>query len=256
MPANEAPAHYYFRLLQRELPNESGAPLTTPLMEDFGIDNVGGFFSDVAKRVRESFDVDPNTPHLPGFEPAQPTPEQIAQKERRAVASARSRRGADTLLRLMLSTYEVDNLRSTYRHNKTQEFIPIEPDDTPNSLYLRSLDPIDRLFEAARIKRIVPSAHTRRLGEQAIRTGYDNRDPRFVLPLIVVTGNNTERERRLWLRQLETITEGLRYVPSKAMQEFVLYAASRPEAYIRKPDLLSEVTGLNRKRTSKFRRPA
>ena len=80
MPAGEAPANYYLRLLDRRLPNEQGEPLTTPLMGDFRVDNISGYFSDIAKRVRLAYEIDETAPHLPGLEPLPPTPEEIAKK--------------------------------------------------------------------------------------------------------------------------------------------------------------------------------
>lgn len=253
MPAGESDVHYYLRNLNHALPNSEGAPLATPNLNDLTLRSDIAFFRDIAERVRLSCSPNLDAPALPGLE-REISDEEIARKQRGALAAARTNRGAGAVMQVMVATYNEDTARSLYRFQKKDDFIPIDPDDTPDSLYARSRDYVEDIFTAAAIARVVPSAYTRSRAEKELLTRFDDRDSEVVLPLATAAARNNARLRGVWLGQLERISEGLRYINAPTRKEFDDYVNSRPAEYTATPDLYKLIADIHRKNTGKYRR--
>jgi hypothetical protein len=256
MPARESDAHYYLRRLECVLPSSVGDPLIPPVINDLSIRSDYGFFNDVAERVKAAYELNPDEPTLPGLEPNPIDPRELAEKQRRAVAAARSRKSADALLQIMVTTFNEDTARSTYRYLKLGDFIPVNPDDTPDSLFVRSADYVEDIFVAVALRRVVPSSHTRDKGERVLRAAFAARESETVLPLTTYAARNNARLRGVWLAQLELTSQGLRFIPSAARIEFNEYMNSRPLTYLEKPNLHSLIAGLHRRNTGRHARSA
>ena len=253
MPAGESDAHYYLRSIHNALPSSEGVPLTTPNLNDLTLSSDIAFFKDIAERVRLSCTPNPDTPALPGME-RQVSDDEIAKKQRGALAAARVDRGAGAIMQVMITTYNEDTSRSLYRLQKNGMFIPVDTDYTTDSIYNRSRDYIEDIFTAAAIARVVPSAYTRRRAEKELLARFDDRDSAVVLPLATAAARNNSRLRGVWLNQLERISEGLRYINVPTRNEFDAYLDSRPKEYVFTPDLYKIIADMHRKNTGKYRR--
>lgn len=252
MPAGITDANYYVHQLEARLPNGNfGEPLTTPLLNDFTIVSDRAFFTDVAKRIKLAYEIDPNTPTLPGLEPERPTEEELALKQQRGVAASRSRKGAGAVMMVMVATFNEDTARSTYRYQATGNLVPVDPEDAPDSLYARTRDLVEDIFVAAALARLVPSEWTRKRGERQLLDAYDAKKSEAVLPLATFAGRNNARIRNVWLRQLEQTSQGFRYMPTSVKKELTDYINNRPEQYWQTPDLHSQLAGLHRKNTGR-----
>ncbi len=234
MPATETDSHYVTRLLFDRLPDNEGNPLLVADERDITIVNDGRFFEDVASRARGKSGQEA----LPGLEI---DPEAIKRKEQQGVAVARTGKGVMYLERIMMSTYAEDTCRSLFRLARSGTFIPIDEDDTSDSLYLRTGDYVENLFAAAALARIPLSKYTRDKGVSELTKRYNDREQSTVLDLAVLTGRNNARLRGMWLNQLATTTKGFRYLPKPAKDMFTNYAVTRPAAYMQTPDLLQLV---------------
>ena len=254
MPARESEAHYYIRKLEDILPDSSGRPLSTPLLNDFTVVDDYRYFNDVAQRVKEAYEIDSDSPPIPGLEPDPISPEELKKKQHNAIAATRSRVGAGAIMQVIVTTFNEDTSRSLYRFQRIGEFIPVIETDEPNSLYLRGGDYVDDLFQAATLERVVPSKWTREKGEKDLKVAFEQKKSEAVLPLSILTGRNNARLREVWLQQLETTTQGYRYLPSSAKKELGQYILSRPDQYLLRPDMYKLLAGIHRKNSGRYRR--
>ena len=235
---SETDAFYVVEQLQRRLPTAEGRPLMALQDRDITIVSPRHFFNAVALAAEGT--PDETQPHLPGLEVA---PEVIANKRRAGVAVARREKGIMYLERAMTATYGEDTCRSLYRFAASdgETFIPVDEADTPGSLFTRSTDYLDTLFEGATIERIPLSKFRRDRGVTELQKRFADRDKRTVLDLATLAGRNNARMRGMWIGQLLDATKGTHKLPAGVRDEFMQYALARPEAYFDKPDLISLV---------------
>jgi hypothetical protein len=242
---SEVDAFYVVEQLQRRLPTPEGRPLMALQDRDITIVSPRHFFDAVALAAEGT--ADEVQPHLPGLEVA---PEVIASKRRAGVAVARREKGIMYLERAMTATYGEDTCRSLYRFavSDGETFIPVDPNDTPDSLFTRSTDYLDTLFEGATLERIPLSKYRRERGVTELQKRFADRDKRTVLDLATLAGRNNARMRGMWVGQLLDATKGTHKLPAAVRDEFMQYALSRPEAYFDKPDLVAIVANAVHKR--------
>ncbi len=242
---SEANATYVTEKLMARLPTPEGSPLMALQDRDITIVSPRHFFNAVALAAEGK--PDETQPHLPGLEV---DPEVIASKRRAGVAVARREKGVMYLERAMTATYGEDTCRSLYRFaiSDGSVFIPVDVADTPDSLFTRSTDYLDTLFEGAHLERIPLSKYRRDNGIRELQKRFEDRDRKTVLDLATLAGRNNARMRGVWIGQLLDATKGTHKLPAAVRDEFMQYALTRPEAYFDKPDLISLVANAIHKR--------
>lgn len=232
---SQTDAQYVTEKLFERLPDNEGRPLLAMDDRDITIVNQAAFFEAVAIRAEGK-----DQEQLPGFEP---DPETVKRNRQIGVAVARTGKGVMYLERVMTTTYNEDTCRSLFRFANSDgaKFIPVDPDDTPNSLYLRTTDNVEALFSAAQYERIPLSAHRREHGITELRKRFEDRDKKTVLDMSVLAGRNNARMRDLWVKQLVDATKGTYTLPLPARQAFDQYAITRPIEYMQSPDVIKVV---------------
>ena len=245
---SEIDAAYVTERLLARLPTPEGRPLMAMQDRDITIVSPRHFFNAVALAAEGT--PDETQPHLPGMEV---DPEVIASKRRAGVAVARREKGVMYLERAMTATYGEDTCRSLFRFaaRNGSVFIPVDTADTPDSLFTRSTDYLDTLFEGAHLERIPLSKYRRDRGIQELQKRFEDRHTKTVLDLATLAGRNNARMRGLWIGQLLDATKGTHKLPAAVRNEFMEYALSRPDAYFDKPDLVALVASAVHQRRAK-----
>lgn len=239
-------AAYVNSLLFQRLPNNVGPPLRATFDRDLTIVSDKRYYETVAQNTHGTgMDVP-----LPGLELDDAL---VRRKEQVGVAVARKLNGVMFLNQVMEATYEGDTARSLFRNVKTGSFIPIDTDDTPDSLFARTGDYVEKIFIAAGIERIPLSKTRRDKGVAELTTRFQDRDTAVVLDLTTLAGRNSARLRTMWLGQFSTTTRGFRYLSKADKNAFLLYAAHRPAEYIETPDLFKLVAARRQRHRSNSR---
>lgn len=225
--------------LFERLPDGDGDPLVIMDERDLTIVYDGAFYGRVGVNARERMaEKQAAKPPLPGMEL---TEDDINRKARRTIAAVRTDKGDTFLKRIMVSAFDADTCRSLFRYASTGILIPISEGDTPESLFLRGTDYMERMFAAAALARIPLSGYTRDKGTAELAVRFSNREPQTVMDIATLTGRNNTRLLGMWLKQLVTTTKGFEYIRKDLKKEFTEYAVGRPIEYMKRPDLLQLV---------------
>jgi hypothetical protein len=216
-------------ILKHYLNVESNGPLLTNDEDDLVIESDPIYFDAINRR---------STPRnaLQLVRSGELTDVDIESKRRSGRAIIRGLKADMFAERLMTATYASDTCRSLYRVATKGELIPIEVDDTTDTLTHRVGDYVDDLLRAGRERRILKNAAMLRITDK-IRGKFDT-DPNAQLQLTAMAGKNSMKKVAFWMDSLFGVSRGYERVTAETKAKLLQYLTNRPEEYLGKPDVL------------------
>ena len=226
-----------FDKLSRHLEDPSKGPILTNNEEDLVITDDEMFFDAVTR----SF-----TPRnvLQRIKEGEFTRQEVARRSRAGRAIERGRKADMYAERVMTATHAADTCRSLYRIATGGDLVPVEVDDTIETITHRVGDYVDDLLVGGRETRLLRNAAMQRITDK-MRAKFDT-DLGAQFQFTVLAGKNTTKKIHFWLERLHDVSRGFERVTPETRNKIIGYLATRPPEYMQKPDVLQLIADKKR----------
>lgn len=214
--------------LKGYLYDKSNGPLLTNNEEDLVIVDDASYFDQVSQSAVPK-DV------MQKLNSGELTRQQVALKMQQGRAVVRSKKSDVYIDRIMTATYAADTCRSLYRVAGGGELVPVEEDDTVETVTHRVGDYVTDLLVAGRERRILKGAAMDRL-TTTVRDKFDT-NPEAAQQLTVLAGINSMKKIGHYVDELHTVSRGYERISRDSRNKLLGYIASRPIEFQEKPEL-------------------